>query len=90
MPFFRRRIRDPEEVAGLARVERWARAVLDDPATELLVRQIDCPDPGCADTFTVILISTKGRKSRAVRIVGRACDLTEAQLHAGLLDQAES
>ena len=84
MAFFRRRARDPAETAGLQRVEDWARVALADPAVEFLVRQIDCPDPGCADTVTVILMSAKGRKSRAVSIVGRACDLTEAEVVAEL------
>jgi hypothetical protein len=84
--FFRRRVRDPEESAGLVRVEAWARAALADPGVEVLVRQIDCADPGCADLLTVILISAKGRKSRAVSLVGRACDLTEAEVAAALAD----
>ena len=83
MAFFRRRVRDPEESLGLVRVEAWARAALD-PAVDVLVRQIDCADPGCADLLTVILISAKGQKSRAVSLVGRACDLTETEVATAL------
>ncbi|HVV91855.1 MAG TPA: hypothetical protein VHD15_00405 [Hyphomicrobiales bacterium] len=81
---FRRRERDPEERAGLARVEAWARAALGEGGGDILVRQIVCPDPGCTDIQTIVLITPPGRKSAAVSLNGEARALTEIDVRAAL------
>jgi hypothetical protein len=81
---FRRRARDPEETAALARVEEWVRAALGTDGGEILVRQIVCPDPGCTDIQTIVLVSPPGRKSAAVSLNGEARTLSEIDVRAAL------
>jgi hypothetical protein len=81
---FRRRARDPEETAGLARVEAWARAALGEDGGDLLVRQTVCPDPGCIDIQTILLVSPPGKKSVAVSLTGEARTLSEIDVRVAL------
>ncbi len=56
--------------AALARVKEAARGVLALPEDATLsVNEINCTDPGCPGTETVILVMVPGEKTRALKVM---------------------
>jgi hypothetical protein len=49
-------------------------------ADTIAVNEIACPDPGCPDIETVILIMRPGRKTQAVKIAGRLAQVSDSDL----------
>jgi hypothetical protein len=63
------RARSAERVAIAARLKRDLMAALDlGEADALAVNEISCPDPGCPDMETVVLVMRAGTPTRALRI----------------------
>lgn len=61
--------RDPENVAVTRKIKEWVRIYMPIEEDEaILVSEINCADPGCADMETMVaLLSPKG-KTRQFRI----------------------
>ena len=49
-------------------------------ADTIAINEIACPDPGCPDIETVILIMRPGRKTQAVKIAGPLAQVGDADL----------
>jgi hypothetical protein len=63
------RARSAERVEIAARLKRDLMAALDlGEADALAVNEISCPDPGCPDMETVVLVMRAGEPTRALRI----------------------
>lgn len=63
------RARSAERVAIAARLKRDLMAAFDlGEADALAVNEISCPDPGCPDMETVVLVMRAGTPTRALRI----------------------
>ncbi|MCJ2018236.1 hypothetical protein MKK84_12470 [Methylobacterium sp. E-065] len=63
------RARSAERAEIAARLKRELIAALDlGEADALAVNEISCPDPGCPDMETVVLVMRAGAPTRALRI----------------------
>lgn len=68
------------ERAGFkARVARIFGLGPDDAAT---VSEIACPDPGCSDVETVILLMPAGQPTRAVKLPHPMAEISDEQIEA--------
>jgi hypothetical protein len=80
--------RDPEIVA---RIKEWTTLALDLPAgTVMTVSEIACPDPGCPDMETVILIMRPRDKTRAYKIARVIGEVTEPDVREALVSASEA
>lgn len=80
--------RDPEIVA---QIKAWAVLALHLPAgTALTVSEIACPDPGCPDMETVILIMRPRDKTRAHKIAKAIGEITEQDVREALVSESEA
>lgn len=76
------------------RVKAWARDALAQagalpPGTELTASEIECLDPACPGTETVILVMTPGRRTRAVKIGKGAAAIVEQDVRLALVEAIE-
>jgi hypothetical protein len=78
------RARQPEpEASGC--IKAWARAALAlPPETTLSVAEINCADPSCPGTETVILVMRPGERTRAYKVAKAMDEVTEPDLRAAL------
>ncbi|MCJ2030074.1 hypothetical protein MKK50_11800 [Methylobacterium sp. J-043] len=79
--------------AGLAQAASRAKALLHpafglSEADALSVNEIACPDPGCPDVETVVLVMRAGEPTRALRFRGPLDDLDEAAARALAAEEA--
>lgn len=86
------RARSTERAETAARLKQHLIAALGlGEADALAVNEIACPDPGCPDMETVVLVMRAGAPTRALRIQ-RTMDLIDAADIAALVaeDRAEA
>jgi hypothetical protein len=57
-------------------------------ADTVAINEIACPDPGCPDLETVILIMRAGHKTRAVKIAGPMVHVSDADLARAAADRS--
>ncbi|KAB1075138.1 hypothetical protein [Methylobacterium planeticum] len=55
----------------------------------LHVNAVACPDPGCPDTETVVLVMRAGRPTRALRLRKAPGDATQEDVRALAAEEAE-
>ncbi len=76
-----RRIRADERIALATQLKPRIRAAFSlDEADTITVNEIACPDPGCPDLETVILIMRPGHRTRAVKIAGPLAQVSDSDL----------
>ncbi|MGV7030206.1 hypothetical protein [Methylobacterium symbioticum] len=81
------RARSAEQAALAATLKRDIAAALGlDPVDSLTVNEIACPDPGCPDLETIVLVMRLGEPTRALRIRRTMDAVTPADL-AGLAEE---
>ena len=74
----------PEPEAS-GRIKAWAREALAlPPDTTLSVSEINCADPSCPGTETVILVMRPGERTRAYKVAKAVDAVTEPELRAAL------
>jgi hypothetical protein len=76
-----RRIHKSDQAPLLAQIKSRIRVSFAlDEADTVVVNEIACPDPGCPDLETVILIMRPGRKTQAVKIAGPLSQVSDSDL----------
>jgi hypothetical protein len=67
----------------LARVKELARAVLAlSEEAAISVNEINCTDPGCPGTETVILLMVPGERTRVLKVMKPVEEVNEADIRA--------
>ena len=77
------RTRSVERAETAARLKRTLSAALGLGADDTLaVNEIACPDPGCPDMETIVLVMRAGEPTRALRVRRPMADVDEADIAA--------
>lgn len=81
----------PRDPGIVQRIKAWATLALDlPPDTALTVSEIACPDPGCPDMETVILIMRPRDKTRGYKIAKPVAEITEQDVREVLVSESEA
>ena len=84
------RARSAAQAAACARLKADLAAGLAlGPEDAIHVNAMACPDPGCPDTETIVLVMRAGRPTRALRLRKPPEEATEADIRALAAEEAE-
>lgn len=84
------RARSAAEAASAAALKvRLAARLALAPGDALSVQEVACPDPGCPDRETIVLVMRAGERTRALRLAAPPDAVDEAALDVLVAEERE-